>query len=403
MNDFPRANAILTEIFAVAGGEAISDIQIRSNRLVYLHTKKGLQIMDSLGEIPPKDVFEIAELFYSRQEEDDFQDASAKLQGDLPFAERLAQFKVADFSCEGFPLGNGQVSGRMRVQVHLSGSGIGITSRILQDNIADLDGLGLSLDTTSAIKSFVKRRQGFGLVTGQTGSGKSTTLAALINWLRMSYPRHIVTVEDPIEYRYPHDMPDPETGGRKAAPGFATQQEVGKHVKTYFQGLKDALRKAPHLILIGEIRDRETMDIAIEAAQTGHVVISTLHTNGAVKTLGRILEFFPREQHRAIVGRLSEILMFILSQGLIPGVKGRALNYEFLQNNSSAVRSAIAAYDGAAKSLEDVIRQSGNVEWDANLANLRQRGLITYEAFQMNRMNEEDEDESLFLPRAANF
>lgn len=403
MSDFPRANAILTEIFDVAGGEAISDIQIRSRRLVYLHTKRGLQTLDSLGEIAPQDVFEVAELLYSRQEEDDFQDQSARLQGDMPFSQRLAEFKVADFSCEGFPMGNGQVSGRMRVQVHLSGSGIGVTARILQDDIADLEVLGLSRDTTSAVKEYMKRRQGFGLVTGQTGSGKSTTLAALINWLRMNYPRHIVTVEDPIEYRYPHDMTDRETGARIPSPGFATQQEVGKHVKTYYQGLKDALRKAPHVILIGEIRDRETMDIAIEAAQTGHVVISTLHTNGAVKTLGRILEFFPRDQHRAILGRLSEILMFILSQGLIPGVNGRVLNYEFLQNNGSAVRSAVASYDGAAKSLEDVIRHSGNVEWDANLANLRNRGLISFEAFQMNRMNEADEDDSLFIPQAANF
>ena len=165
--------------------------------------------------------------------------------------------------------------------------------------------------------------------------------------------------------------------------------------------MKDSLRKAPHVILLGEIRDRSTMDTAIEAAQTGHIVLSTLHTNGAVKTLSRILEFFPRDQHRSLLGRLSEILMFILSQGLLPSPKGRVLNYEFLQNNDASVRSAIASYDGAAKSLEDAIRHSGNVEWDANLANLHRQGLIDYEAFQNNRMNENDEDSNLFIPQTA--
>ena len=370
--------------------------------MVYVHTKHGLQIIHSLGELPNQVVLNVAELLYSRQEEEAAKSVESKMQEQMGLQERLAEFKVVDFSCEGFPLSNGEISGRMRVQVHLSASGIGITARILSDDIAELEVLGLSEDTTRAMKSFMKRRQGFALVTGQTGSGKSTTLAALVDWLRRTYPRHIVTVEDPIEYRYPHDMPDPKDPTRRIpAPGFVTQQEVGKHVGGYGHGLKDALRKAPHIILLGEIRDRNTMDTAIEAAQTGHFVISTLHTNGAVKTLARILEFFPHEQHNALLGRLAEILCFILSQGLIPGKKGRALNYEFLQNSESSTRSAIAGYHGAAKSLEDAIRHSGNVEWDANLENLMRRGLIDFEAFQMNRMNEDDADSRLFIPQHA--
>lgn len=400
MNEFAYGQQVLNEVFAQAGGNSISDIQIRSNRMVYVHTKQGLQIVYTLGELPNQVVMNVAELLYSRQEADAAQSVEAKLQEQMPLQQRLAEYKVVDFSCEGFPMANGQISGRMRVQVHLSASGIGVTARILSDDIAELEVLGLSADTTRAMKNFVKRRQGFALVTGQTGSGKSTTLAALIDWLRRSYPKHIVTVEDPIEYRYPHDMADPADPARRLpAPGFVTQQEVGKHVRSYKQGLKDALRKAPHLILIGEIRDRETMDTAIEAAQTGHFVISTLHTNGAVKTLSRILEMFPHEQHKALLGRLAEIMCFILSQGLIPTPKGRVLNYEFLQNSDSSVRSAIAAYDGAAKSLEDAIRHSGNVAWDSNLENLMRRGLIDFEALQMNRMNEDDADSRLFIPQ----
>lgn len=400
MSEFAYGQQVLNEVFAQAGGNSISDIQIRSNRMVYVHTKQGLQIIYTLGELPNQVVLNVAELLYSRQEvEAGTKSAEAKMQDEMPLQDRLAEFKVVDFSCEGFPLGNGEISGRMRVQVHLSSTGIGITARILSDDIAELEVLGLSQDTTRAMKNFVKRRQGFALVTGQTGSGKSTTLAALIDWLRRSYPKHIVTVEDPIEYRYPHDMKDPaDPTHRIAAPGFCTQQEVGKHVNSYKQGLKDALRKAPHMILIGEIRDRETMDTAIEAAQTGHFVISTLHTNGAVKTLSRILEMFPHEQHKALLGRLAEIMCFILSQGLIPTGKGRVLNYEFLQNSDSSVRSAISSYNGAAKSLEDAIRHSGNVAWDSNLENLMRQGKIDYEAFQMNRMNEDDADSRLFIP-----
>ncbi|MCB1206693.1 MAG: Flp pilus assembly complex ATPase component TadA [Verrucomicrobiae bacterium] len=396
-----QAHYVMSEIFAVAGGNKISDIQIRSGNWVYCHTKRGLEIIRRLGEIPAEVVMNVIEYLYSRQEADSV-GASSKLQNMKDVKSRLFDDKVADFSAEGFPLPDGTISGRMRVQAHLSTSGPGITCRILSDEIADLNTLGLSTDTVRAVSEFMKRRQGFGLVTGQTGSGKSTTLAAILDWLRQNHPRHIVTVEDPIEYRYSRFLSQNDQNGNPVpSPGFCTQQEVGKHVGSYKQGLKDALRKAPHVILIGEIRDRETMEIAIEAAQTGHVVISTLHTNGAVKTLSRILEFFPQEQHRSLLGRLSEILMFILSQGLIPTEGGRVLNYEFLQNNSSAVRSGIASYDGAAKSLEDAIRHSGNIEWDANLRNLLNMGKITHTAFQMNRMNEEEGEELLFIRSKA--
>lgn len=391
----------MSEIFAVAGGNKISDIQIRSGNWVYCHTKRGLEIIHRLGELPSEVVMNVVEYLYGRQESESV-GAAAKLQNQKEVKARLFDDKVADFSTEGFPLSDGTVSGRMRVQAHLSTSGPGLTCRILSDEIADLNTLGLSADTTRTVCEFMKRRQGFGLVTGQTGSGKSTTLAAILDWLRMNHPRHIVTVEDPIEYRYSRFLPTQDENGRPLpSPGFCTQQEVGKHVATYKQGLKDALRKAPHVILIGEIRDRETMEIAIEAAQTGHVVISTLHTNGAVKTLSRILEFFPQDQHRSLLGRLSEILMFILSQGLIPTENGRVLNYEFLQNNSSAVRSGIASYDGAAKSLEDAIRHSGNIAWDNNLRNLLNSGKISHAAYTMNRMNEEEGEELLFIRSKA--
>jgi len=398
-----QAEQVMSAIFSAAGDNDISDIQIRSGSYVYCHTRNGLEIITQLGEMPPLEVMNLVKFLYTRQENDNSGTIS-NLQNQDDIEARLLNHKVADFSCDGFTLPDGRVSGRMRIQTHLSTNGPGITCRILSDEIADLGTLGIAPDTIRALQEFMKRRQGFGLVTGQTNSGKSTTLAAILDWLRQNHPRHIVTVEDPIEYRYSRFV---TTAAQDApplpSPGFVTQQEVGKHVESYKQGLKDALRKAPHIILIGEIRDMETMEIAIEAAQTGHIVISTLHTNGAVKTLSRILEFFPQEQHRSLLGRLSEILMFILSQGLIPTENGRVLNYEFLQNNSSAVRSGISSYDGAAKSLEDAIRHSGNIEWDSNLKNLLKNGKISHQAYQMNRMNEEEGEELLFIPEKAGF
>jgi Tfp pilus assembly pilus retraction ATPase PilT len=190
-------------------------------------------------------------------------------------------------------------------------------------------------------------------------------------------------------------MDDPNyPGHRIPSPSIVTQQEVGRDVHSYRQGLKDALRKAPHIILLGEIRDREAMETCMEAAQTGHLVLSTLHTTGAVKTIGRILELYPKENHASVLSRLAEIMVFIHSQGLLNGSHKRVLNYEFLQNNNDAVSSAIANYDGGARSLEDVIRRAGNIEWDHNLKRLLKQGAITEETFENSKMNKNDDEES---------
>jgi pilus retraction protein PilT len=290
---------------------------------------------------------------------------------------------------------NTKISGRLRIQAHLSASGLGITCRILSDVIPPLDVLGIDPDTTESLKRAVLRRAGLCLVTGPTGSGKSTTLASLIDWLRKTEPKHIVTIEDPVEYRYPADMEHPNYPGHRAmAPCIVTQQEVGRDLASFRQGLKDVLRKAPHVILLGEIRDRDAMDTCLEAAQTGHLVLSTLHTTGAVKTMGRILEMYPHEKTSAILNRLSEMMIFIHSQGLLKGKDGkRVLTYEFLQNNDDAVASAIANYAAGSNSLEDVIRRAGNISWDDNLANLLKRGIIDEDTFEATRMNRNDEDE----------
>jgi pilus retraction protein PilT len=387
--------------FEACEGRGVSDIQFRSKRPIYIETNHGMECLDFLGALSDVDVLEIYKELIRRQEEaaHGFGGEDLGLRQEEKIEQALMRFKdakVDDFSCEGIPyLNNTLLSGRLRIQVHLSASGLGVTCRILNDGIPSLDVLGVDQDTAESLRRAANKRAGLCLVTGPTGSGKSTTLAALMDWLRMTTAKHIVTVEDPIEYRYPHDMEHPNYPGHRCmAPSVVTQQEVGRDVASYRQGLKDVLRKAPHVILLGEIRDRDAMDTCLEAAQTGHLVLSTLHTTGAVKTMGRILEMYPTERHAAVLSRLSEMMIFIHSQGLLKGNNGRrVLTYEFLQNNDDSVASAIANYASGSNSLEDVIRRAGNIAWDDNLRILLNKGLISEEIFEATRMNRLDEDE----------
>jgi pilus retraction protein PilT len=391
---------LLGIIFRVCRELRVSDIQMRASRPVYIHTNKGMEKLEALGILSPANMDEILKELISSRESGSHgfgQEDSLDQRVDEKIRLAIADFserRVADFSCDGVIMGdNGERSGRLRIQAHLSSSGLGITCRILNDFIPELESLGIDPDTIATLRHGVLKRAGLCLVTGPTGSGKSTTLASLIDWARRNHPKHIVTVEDPIEYQYPDDMDDPDfPGHRIPSPSIVTQQEVGRDLHSYRQGLKDVLRKAPHIILLGEIRDREAMETCMEAAQTGHLVLSTLHTTGAVKTIGRILELYPRESHSSVLSRLAEILIFIHSQGLLNGIQRRVLTYEFLQNNDDAVASAIANYDGGARSLEDVIRRAGNIEWDNNLRRLVKQGLITPEAFINARMNKNDDE-----------
>jgi pilus retraction protein PilT len=392
---------LLGLIFRVCSDLGVSDIQMRANRPVYIHTNKGMEKLEFLGILSAMNMDEILKELIRNRESGSHgfgQEEALETRMEDRIRQEIVNFsdsRVSDFSCNGIPMDeNGERSGRLRIQAHLSSSGLGITCRILNDSIPELESLGIDPDTTDTLRHGVLRRAGLCLVTGPTGSGKSTTLASLIDWARRHHHKHIVTVEDPIEYQYPDDMVDPASPGHRIlSPSIVTQQEVGRDVHSYRQGLKDVLRKAPHIILLGEIRDREAMETCMEAAQTGHLVLSTLHTTGAVKTIGRILELYPKDNHTSVLSRLSEILIFIHSQGLLNGVQRRVLTYEFLQNNEDAVSSAIANYDGGARSLEDVIRRAGNIEWDSNLRRLYRQGLITRESFDNAKMNKNIDNE----------
>lgn len=211
--------------------------------------------------------------------------------------------------------------GRFRVNIFMQKNGLGAVFRQIPTKILRLEDLNLP----PSLYDLVSVERGLILVTGPTGSGKSTTLAALINYINQHQKKHILTIEDPIEFVHPNKS------------SLVNQREVGTHTKTFANALKAALREDPDVILVGELRDLETTQLAISAAETGHVVFGTLHTNGASKTLDRIIDMFPAGQQKQIQSMLGESLRGVVSQCLLKKAdgKGRVAAIEILMNNSA--------------------------------------------------------------------
>jgi len=208
----------------------------------------------------------------------------------------LQEVGGADFAIE-YVDGN-----RFRVAVFRQRGSIGMVLRRIPSQFLSFEQLGMP----EAIKRLITRPRGLLLVTGPTGCGKTTTLASMINFLNHNYDRHIITIEDPIEYYHKHNK------------SIVNQREVGTDVPSFKEGIRRGLRMDPDVVLVGEMRDLETIHAAIEAAETGHVVFGTLHTSGASSTINRIIDVFPQEQQDQIRTQLSTALIGVLSQVLIP-------------------------------------------------------------------------------------
>ncbi len=216
--------------------------------------------------------------------------------------------------------------GRFRVNVYMQRGSVAIAIRVLNFEIPSPEKLGIP----ESVVDIVKKQRGLVLVTGPTGSGKSTTLASLINVLNENYPYHIITLEDPVEYLHRHKK------------GMVNQREMGADTTDYASGLRAALREDPDVILVGEMRDLETISIAVTAAETGHLVFSTLHTIGAAATIDRIIDVFPPYQQQQIRTQLAEVLISVISQQLIVKKtgKGRCAAFEVMHINP-AIRNLI--------------------------------------------------------------
>ncbi|HEY1770544.1 MAG TPA: PilT/PilU family type 4a pilus ATPase [Chthoniobacterales bacterium] len=236
---------------------------------------------------------------------------------------------------------------RFRVNIYHQAGNTGIVMRKLQSVIPTIDSLGLE----PVFNEIVREKFGIIFVTGSTGSGKTTTLAALLNKINQTQQVHIVTLEDPIEFLHPH------------ARSAFSQRELGKDFSDFPTGLRAALRQAPKVILIGEIRDRETMEIALTASETGHLVFSTLHTINAGQSINRILGMFANDEEKQIRERLADTLRYVVSQRLVNKIGGGRLLITEIMGNSLRTREALLYGEGESRTFQEIIEAGSTLGW----------------------------------------
>lgn len=255
--------------------------------------------------------------------------------------------------------------GRYRVNAYKQRGSVAIALRLVGTQVPSPESLGVP----SSVVDLYQRKRGLVLVTGPTGSGKSTTLAAIIDKVNNNRECHVITLEDPIEYLHQHKM------------SMVNQREIGLDSQSYANALRAALREDPDVILVGEMRDFETISVAITAAETGHLVLSTLHTIGAASTVDRVIDVFPPYQQQQIRVQLANVLEAVISQQLIPRTdgKGRVAAFEVLHANH-AVRNLIR--EGKSHQLMSVMqtnRKAGMIAMDEAIMQLFYDGKIDRE------------------------
>ena len=232
----------------------------------------------------------------------------------------------------------------------------------MSDYIPEIEELSLP----PAVSEFPKYKSGLVLVTGETGSGKSTTLAAVLNRINHTESKHIITLEDPIEYVYTPDK------------CLVNQREIGKDTNSYGDGLRAALREDPDVILIGEMRDLETIETALTAAETGHLVFATLHTNSASDSIDRVVSVFPAGRQQQIRTQLAGTLRAVLAQQLVPKIGGGRVAACEVMTVSAAIQNLIR--EGKTPQIDNFITMNareGNILMDTALANLARAGKIS--------------------------
>ncbi|MEA2627413.1 MAG: twitching motility protein PilU [Candidatus Binatota bacterium] len=254
--------------------------------------------------------------------------------------------------------------GRFRCNIFQQRGTVGMVVRQIKEKVPSVESLGLP----SILNQIIETKRGLVLVVGATGSGKSTTLAAMIDWRNSMVPGHIVTIEDPIEFMHPHKR------------CILTQREVGFDTLSFHEALRNTLRQAPDVILIGEVRDSETMEAAITFAETGHLCITTLHSNNANQAIERIMNFFPSNRHSQIYLQLSLNLRSIISQRLVPGVDGmRVAALEVLMDTPRVQDLIKKGEIDTLKEAMEMGEQEGCQTFDRALYLLHVEGKITLE------------------------
>jgi len=347
-------DSLLTGMLQSADG--ISDLLFISGKppLVEIHGRLSAFPMNGMGSVlMPQFIEELASLVMNGSEQLKMEFAATG-SCDCSYAiENLARFRVNIFKQNGRHA---------------------IVMRKLQSEVPTLDSLGLP----PIFSEIVKEQNGIILVTGGTGTGKTTTLAAMLNELNHSQEIHIVTLEDPIEFFHAHG---------KAA---VSQRELSKDFPSFAEGLRAALRQAPKAILVGEIRDPETLEIAMTASETGHIVFSTLHTINAGQTINRIIGMFPREEEQQLRQRLSETLRYVVSQRLVSKIGGGRLLVTEIMGNNLRTRETIIYGESENKFFSEIIEAGSTLGWhtfDQSLLAAYQAGTVTEETTMLSCTN----------------
>ncbi len=300
--------------------------------------------------------------------------------------ERLAEDLQANGSCDtsyGVP-----DLARFRVNIFKQNGNHAIVMRKLSTQIPTCD----SLKLPPIFKEIIKEKTGIVFVTGATGSGKTTTLAAMLNEINLSQEFHMVTLEDPIEFLHPH------------LKSTFSQRELGKDFSDFSVGLRAALRQAPKVILVGEIRDRETMEIALTAAETGHIVYSTLHTISAAQSINRVIGMFTNEEGEQIRQRLADTLRYVISQRLAPKIGGGRIMVSEIMGSGLRTKEAILLGENDLRSFHDIIEsnyQNGWHSFEQSLLKLFKEQKVTEDTAMLYSVNKPNMRKALDVAKKA--
>ena len=344
----------MIEILKAAIQRGASDIHIKAGDVIRIRVRGDL-VPITKQQVPPAQTRKLAEQL-------------------IPDWEQETLDTLRDYDCSWGAPG----VGRFRVNIFRQRGTLGITMRVVPLEIPTVEELHLP----SVLTRIAENPRGMVLVTGVTGSGKSTTLAAMLNHINNTRSQHILTLEDPIEFLHKNQR------------SSMTQREVGTDTESFRKGLRAALREDPDTILVGEMRDTETIDIALKAAETGHLLLSTLHTQSAVKTLSRIIAVFQPEEQEMVRVRLAESIAAVISQRLLPRKDGRGrVPAVEVMVATPTIRELIREperSDEIVDLIADGREQYGSQTFDQHLAELVAQDTVAYEVAKSAATNPSD-------------
>jgi len=317
-----------------------SDLHLRGEKKIYIRKNGILEPHDERTILSNNDILNIIEEIINYKYREAIQKTKDTILNDLK-----NNSKELDLSIE-LPMKDGSKPiFRARLNIFKTNATYGIVLRVIPSNHMTLEDLNLFPEHTDIIKKMINKKEGLILITGQTGSGKSTTMAAMLNEINMKYKKHIITIEDPVEF-YHEDKQS-----------LVTHREVGPYsdTKSFADGIRAALREDPDVIQIGEMRDSITAMAALQAAQTGHIVLATLHTNNCAETILRLIDMFPSEKTKGVKNSLANSLLMIVSQRLVKNTNGKyILVYEIL-TKSSAISTLLLKDDFSKQMIFDTM------------------------------------------------